>query len=111
LKLELRTQDDLESLVYTLFYLVLGSLPWRRARRRGEPFIHTMSRIHIAKQAFTTALPVAGAPSEFSNILQLVDIPSHDLANAIAREQLAFHRISISMAIDDQAPILGSILD
>lgn len=97
---ELRTQDDVESLAFTLFFLALGNVPWRRDDR-SESMKHAMERVETTKRQFVTTLPVSGISPCFSDILKLVDTPSNELTTAITAQRESLRALSANMGIKD----------
>jgi hypothetical protein len=78
---DLRPLDDLESLTYTLLFLLLGNLPWKHEHDgingvpyKHEPLKHAMHRIAAAKRELGNKLELGDFPSlpaEFGDLLRL----------------------------------------
>lgn len=97
---ELRSQDDIESLAYTLFYLALGNLPWRDVDIT-ESTKSAMERVHDAKQKFVAALPITGVPSVFSTMFQVVETLSHELLNSMIAQQQSLRLLFVNSGAKD----------
>jgi serine/threonine protein kinase len=106
IRADLRPQDDIESLAYTLFFLVLGNVPWRRT----GAYVHesprnAMARIDAAKRAFGGALPVSGSPTEFSDLLQVARIPTTRLVPSLASTRQMLDNLASRLGIQRGAPL------
>jgi hypothetical protein len=106
---ELRPRDDLESLAYTLFFLLLGSMPWKDyAWREGEPSRHAMARIEAAKRKLNDILPISGPPVKFSDLLRLArtpQSPSTDFASTLASTREMLNDLATSLGAHHDAPL------
>ena len=66
---DLSRRDDLESLAYTLFFLLRGDLPWRKALRNQGTAIANMLQAREQKKIWTGIKLAEGYPSEFAEFL------------------------------------------
>ncbi|KAL6300721.1 kinase-like domain-containing protein [Sparassis latifolia] len=66
--LDLSRRDDIESLAYTLLFLIRGDLPWRKDDHRGTVF-GTMAHVREQKKAWPGSRLAEGYPAEFGQLL------------------------------------------
>ena len=71
-------RDDLESLAYTLLFLLRGGLPWQRYNSRGCTRFGAMKQIREKKMKWPGPRLGEGKPKDFGNLL--------DYARALAFE-------------------------
>jgi len=85
--LDLRPYDDLESLTYTLLYLLMGDFPWRIMDRR-ELTKTAVVRTLAAKKAFTipTAIPV-----EFHDLLDFTRNAKGNITGNLTEIRVKMH--------------------
>ena len=66
---DLSRRDDMESLAYTLFFLLRGSLPWQRSPSESSILLTKMAQLWENKRAWTGAQLGEGFPEAFSQLL------------------------------------------
>jgi hypothetical protein len=104
-RIELRPSDDLESLGYSLFFLLLGDMPWKRYTRT-EPVKHAMVRIDTAKRSFNDALPISGLPSEFSDLFSRARMSTEtDFALSLASTHYALENLATVLGARQGVPL------
>jgi hypothetical protein len=101
---ELRPPDDLESLAYTLFFLLLGNLPWRFTFSRYR-LVRAMKMVHESKREFTSSLPLPSTPSEFSALLQCARAPVGDWPASLALQRKALRDLAAGLGEEDGTPL------
>ncbi|TFK91771.1 kinase-like protein [Polyporus arcularius HHB13444] len=77
-----RSRDDLESVAYTVTFLLFGGLPWRPPPG-GESLERHISRIHVFKKPFGSA-HLAKFPTVFAELLDVARSGSGDIKYDIA---------------------------
>jgi hypothetical protein len=101
---ELRPPDDLESLAYTLFFLLLGGVPWRFTFSR-YCLVRAMKMVHESKREFTSSLPLSSTPFEFSALLQCARAPVDDWAASLAVQRKALRDLAAGLGEEDGTPL------
>lgn len=86
---DLRPYDDLESLAYTLLYLLMGDLPWRSLDQYESTKI-AMIRVLTSKTAFT--IPAA-IPLEFHDLLDLARNAKGDITDDLSEIRGKIHNL------------------
>jgi len=76
---DLRPYDDVESLAYSLLYLLMGDLPWRISARH-ELTKKVMSSVLDAKRAFRVP---AAIPNEFDELLTFARMAKGDITDSL----------------------------
>lgn len=94
--LDLRPYDDLESLAYTLLFLLIGDLPWRISAPR-ESTKNAMIRILAAKQAFTGSSIPSIIPVEFRELLDFSRNAKGDITGDLAEMRIKMHTLASNL--------------
>ncbi|KIM74543.1 hypothetical protein PILCRDRAFT_828099 [Piloderma croceum F 1598] len=66
---DLSRRDDLESLAYTLLFLLRGSLPWQRSSTESSTLLARMAQVREKKRAWTGSRLGEGYPDIFGQLL------------------------------------------
>jgi len=93
---DLRTYDDLESLAYTLLYLLMGDLPWRISAP-SESTRNAIIRILHAKQAFTGSTIPSIIPVEFRDMLDFARNAKGDITGDLAEMRMKMHTFASNL--------------
>ena len=93
---DLRTYDDLESLAYTLLYLLMGDLPWRISAP-SESTTNANIRILHAKQAFTGSSIPSIIPVEFRDMLDFARNAKGDITGDLAEMRMKMHTFASNL--------------
>jgi hypothetical protein len=93
---DLRPYDDLESLAYTLLYLLMGDLPWRIFAPR-ESTKNAIVRILAAKQAFTGSTIPSVVPVEFRDMLDFARNAKGDITGDLAEMRMKMHTLASNL--------------
>ena len=105
--LDLRPYDDLESLAYTILYLLMGNLPWR-ILDQYELTKTAMIRTLAAKMAFT--IPAA-IPFEFHDLLDFARNAKGDITEDLAEIRVKIHNLASGIDETQNKPIEVTVED
>ena len=105
--LDLRPYDDLESLAYTILYLLMGNLPWR-ILDQYELTKTAMIRTLAAKMAFT--IPAA-IPFEFHDLLDFARSAKDDITEDLAEIRVKINNLASSIDETQNKPIEVTVED
>ncbi|KAF8595250.1 kinase-like protein [Ceratobasidium sp. AG-I] len=108
---DLHYRDDLESLAYTLIFLLRGSLPWFHYTRNGS-VIGRLRQVYEQKKSYSGQRLASGLPREFGGLLDYARsfpagaMPDH----AEWRKRLRQHQYQPQMPVSavGAGPIVGS---
>jgi len=93
---ELSRRDDLESLMYSLLFLLLGGLPWRKiAETHKGSFITRMGRTKLLKERMNGAKLVAEhhLPVEWGRVYDCIKTLAFDETPLYAQYQNLFRDV------------------
>jgi hypothetical protein len=91
---DLSRRDDLESLAYTLLFLLRGSLPWQRSPSESSTLLARMAQVREKKRAWTGARLGEGFPDAFGQLLDHSRALGFDENPDYARFQTLFDDLS-----------------
>jgi hypothetical protein len=106
---DLSRRDDLESLAYTLLFLLRGSLPWQRASLESSTILARMAQVREKKRSWTGARLGEGFPDAFGQLLDHARALEFDEKPDYARFHSHFDDLLHRSSIEHEVPTEQSI--